>query len=573
MIKHLYWLVALLCIVSCKGDRLVSTESNKLEEIVTITKHSPRGLSPILFNKSFENNIQFNLFYKCVDLNPETLELEPVLLEQLPKLVENDSLKALDIYRWDIRFRNQAKWEDGSPVSADDFKFSLKLVKHPKINAPAYRTHMKPIVACEVDPNDRKKCSVYIKGSKQDLFSDLAVYPAYIYDKQGIMKSVDLSELMNNYSNLPNVANLDAFAVDFNGPKFTKETVVGAGPYILDDWQDNQYLILKKKANHWTDEVNLSGFKAMPNQIKYLIVASNAAALNLLKSDEIDVMSGLSYKEVEQLKSNEQYSNQYTIEHIKRPVVYFLALNTRRKELQEKPVRQALSKMLMVDTIIQQYEHGYGKRINSHFFFNDTSNDLPAIKYDLNSAEALLQQANWSDTNNDGTVDKTIDGSKVELELDLVSTGSNLGKLIANIFQQEASKLGVKINIVHVDRNRYSKQLSALDYDIALSAKSIPLKGYSPYRFFHTDNTGPKAGNITNFGNEYTDDLIESLSDLKSPKAINQVYRKLEKVLYDEQHVIYLYSPVEHIVYKSNLAGLISAKKPGFAVSSFYRKN
>ena len=76
-------------------------------------------------------------------------------------------------------------------------------------------------------------------------------------------------------------------------------------------------------------------------------------------------------------------------------------------------------------------------------------------------------------TNNDGILDKEIDGNKKDLTLTMHITGSTISKSIAILFQETTKQAGVKLNIVTKSYKVMKKEnLSNFNFDLTLSAIS-----------------------------------------------------------------------------------------------------
>ncbi len=51
----------------------------------------------------------------------------------------------------------EATWDNGTPVTAEDYVFTLKAIRNPKVNSAQIRPYFEFIDRVEVDPTNNKK--------------------------------------------------------------------------------------------------------------------------------------------------------------------------------------------------------------------------------------------------------------------------------------------------------------------------------------------------------------------------------------------------------------------------------
>lgn len=569
----------LLCLIFFSLNACKSPDQEKIQtdKIVISLENTPKGLNPLIYLSGPDMLVESLLFFPLADYNPVTLKYEPILIEKLPTSQIETSGDYKGKIRYDMDIIQEAKWDDGSPITASDFLFTIKAIFHPKTNAVklrAYHSHLTDVIIYEESP---KKITVYLDTKSiadMELLTSIPVLNKSFYDPNSTLEKVAISTLKEeaNYASYASQnPDIEKFAEVFNSTKYSQDSVNGSGRYKLKEWLADQFLTLKKKENHFFAESTSPLKIAEANEIVLLFTPDQATALAQLKSGNLDIYDNISAAQLEDLRNDETYKDMFHFESVKTPKLYYLALNKRNAVLKEKSVRKALAYLCDVDTIISSYEKGYGERINSPFLSVDSKSELEDIKFNRKKAEEILAFDGWKDTNGNDILDKNIDGKLMELELEIMGTGSPLGELIGGVFNQLAAPSGIKIIPIIIDQTEYKKRLKNFDFAITTAAVGQSLSPYDPYPSLHTDNADPGEGNITNFGDDASNRLIEIIRTTEDEKTRDSAYLDLENMIAEDQPYIYLYAPTVHIVYKKNIEGIVSIKRPGFAINTFKR--
>lgn len=201
-------------------------------------------------------------------------------------------------------------------------------------------------------------------------------------------------------------------------------------------------------------------------------------------------------------------------------------------------------------------------------------NQLEPIPYDIDTAKKILADQGWSDSDSDGTIDKMINGEHVELELDMYVSEGKLGQQIALLLQEAGSKANIKINIIQKPFSEIEKQhLNTRDYDMTPMVVRQDLVLDDPYSRWHSDQDKVGGRNIYGLQNEQLDQITEQIQVTNDPAVRNRLYRQVQEILYDEQPVIFLYSPRERIVVSSEWNSSSTVRRPGYLANTFTQKS
>jgi peptide/nickel transport system substrate-binding protein len=294
--------------------------------------------------------------------------------------------------------------------------------------------------------------------------------------------------------------------------------------------------------------------------------------LAALKSQQIDVTAQIDAQAFTDLKDNATVNDQY---HLFTPLTmtfYFIGMNNNNPKLADKRVRRALAHLVDVDNLIDNQFYGLAKRTIGPFHPTKEyyHKDLRPIPYSPDKARALLAEAGWEDTNNNGIVDKMIDGEQVELSLEYhVSSASKFANSQAIIFQNDAKQAGVDIKIIPKEFRVLIGDVKRRDYEIYSGALSQTLTVDDPKQLWHSESDTPDGFNRVSFNNAESDRLIEQIRETLDREERNKLYLQFQEIIYEEQPCIFLFAPFERIAISKEFDAEASIRRPGFFVNTF----
>ncbi len=534
-------------------------------------KSDPGRLNPMVGTATIQSTaINGLLFLTLAHYDPISFELSPVLVKEVPEaeVAEDGSIS----YSYEIV--EEAVWDDGTPVTGEDYLFTLKLALNPSVDAPSWRGILSSVRSVEVDSENPKKFKVVLSEYfhiAKEAFCTFEIFPKHIYDAGEVMNEYELLEILESDES---DSTLVGFAKEFNSIKFTQETVSGCGPYRLKAWEIDQYVVLEKKEDYWGQKYpERTLLHNNPKEVTFRMITDENAALTLLKDGSLDLMLVTDATAFDNLKEGEGFSDQFNVNTPSMSRFYYIGLNNRRPELSDKDVRRALAHLVDVDNIIETLDNGYGKRMVGPMFANSPvfENSLELIDYNPEKAIEILESKGWKDTNKDGTRDKMIGGERVELVVDYLASQSPLGQKVGLLFQDNAEQAGVKIDMEIKEGRAMTNSIYSHDYESSASAAGLSLAPYDPYQRWHSDNSVPRKGNVAGYVNDRNDELIETIRTTKDAAERVEAYKEFQKLIYQEQPVIFLYSPTQKFVLNKKFDGLFSEKRPGYFVGSFKR--
>jgi len=560
----MFILITCLLIASC------SREEAPLDRIVVRISDDPDRLNPIIARSTLSYQVMSKMFQALLDFDPETLQLVPVLLEGMPEISAIEDGQYAGYFKTDFKFLSNATWEDGSSVSYDDLNFSLKAILLCEWYGSGPPGLLSTLTAVEFQPSDSLITFILKDGSVFSAFNVMLmpVLPKYIYDPGELTNELDLTEALNSGSPdwLKKNEAWSNFVESFNSTLYSREIVSGSGPYQFTDWKDGQLIALDRRTNYWGDKYpDREILQAYPSRIIYRIIPDEVSALESLKEGSIDVVGDFSPDQYALLQSDSTNSiRTYSPDVLQ---YYYTALNNSDQRLKQPEVRKALAHLMPVEDIINQLFNGLASRINGPIhpvkpYYNKT---LKPVEYSPSMAAKLLKEAGWIDSDGNGILDKNVEGEQLELRFSLTTSQRKLGQDLSLIFQEEASKVGIRIDINVVDNPGLLKEVSERSFQMVNLASRFNPGLDELFSTWHSQSTGPTRNNVSGFSNPQADSLIVLIQSNNQDKEIlHQRYKEFQRIVYESNPVLFICAPKERIASRSNIELPLTSMKPGY---------
>lgn len=192
------------------------------------------------------------------DVDGNSLSLIPELVTELPTTA-NGGVVLNDNGTMTVRYniRDEAQWEDGVPISGDDFQFTLDTIMNP--DHPIEKRDYEDVVDSTA-------------GAKT--FEFTMAQPTLRYETM-------FGEIIPKHS----VEGSD-FVVDWNDKRW-----VSAGPFIFEKWTKGESITLRRNPNYWKIDSETEQQLPYLDSVTFLFEADSPAMIEAFKARDIDVFS------------------------------------------------------------------------------------------------------------------------------------------------------------------------------------------------------------------------------------------------------------------------------------------
>lgn len=442
-----------------------------------------------------EGRVAFNIF--------EGLSMPPQSTGKPVKGVAMDYQVSEDGKTWTIKLRQDAKWSNGDPVTAEDYVYAWKRVMTPGFDAD-YAEFMDFIEGAEA----------YRKKEQADFSTvGLKVIDPHTLEIKLKNPTPFFEELLAFYTFFP----VHKASVEAHGDKWTRaENIVSNGPYRMKEYKHQQYIVLEKNPHYW-DKDNVK-----VDQIKIFIIKDNTSMLNAFKEKKIDVMSGgIPVGKVPVWKGKKEFRIDPMLG------TYYYRVNTTANEALAKPqVRQALSMAIDRRSLAELTMKGLYDPANSFVPPMPGYESPTKLQFDPKKARALLTEAGY-------------EGGKGFPTLTLLFNTDENHKLIAELIQAAwKTELGIDVQLENKEWKTYLGDIDKLSYQVARAGW---IGDYNdPTTFLGIFTTG-NGNNDTGWGSPEFDQKLTQAYASTNPGERQQLLAQAEQILMNDAPIIPIY--------------------------------
>lgn len=420
------------------------------------------------------------------------------------------SWSSSDNKTWVFTLRNNARWSNGAPVTAQDFVYSWQRLVDPK-NSSAF--------AWFAGLSGIQNAAAITKGEMTP-------------DKLGVVAQsknqlkVTLDRPVPWFPAL--VANVALFPVPQKiiaqqGDSWTSPgKLVGNGAYQLSERVVNEKIVLTRNPHYWDDA------HSVLTKVTFVPINEESSATKRYRSNDIDITESFP-KNMYALLKKTLPGEVYTPDQLG---TYYYAFNTQKGPTADVRVRKALS--WSIDRkVIAEKVLGTGEKPAWHFTPDVTAGfkPLPTFmqQHDQNSlnaqAKSLLAAAGYGP------------GKPLKLKL-LYNTSESHQKIAIAVASMWKKNLGVDVTLENQEWKTYIDSRNSGNFDVI---RASWVGDYNEPSTFLNLLTSGNSSNIARFNNADYDAVIAKASRETSDQVRNSDYNRAEQILAEQAPIAPIY--------------------------------
>jgi microcin C transport system substrate-binding protein len=430
--------------------------------------------------------------------------------------------------------RSEARFRDGTPVTAADAAFTLETLKTK--GHPRYQLALRDVAGATA--LDAKTVKYEFKGEN---VRDLPVL----------------------------VATLPVFSTAYyTANDFLKENLdppLGSGPYEIGDYRQGAFVTYKRRKDYWAAELPVNRGRFNFDELRFEYYRDRAVGLEAFKAKAYDMREEFTSK---------SWATEYDIPAVRSGHILKLTLpdgrpsgaqgffiNTRREKFADRRVRKALDYAFDFEWTNKSLFYGLYTRTASYFENSDLKaqgapgpdelallepfrDKLPPEVFgepytppvtdasgryrpSIRIASQLLDEAGWR--LQDG-VRKNAKGETLEIEFLIEDP---VTERIVGPYAGKLSDLGVKANLRRVDASEEQERLRRYEFDVVTQRYSLSPTPGPEIRAYWNGDAGKEGGsyNLSGIADPVVDALIDKILTAKNRDELKTACRATDRVL------------------------------------------
>jgi peptide/nickel transport system substrate-binding protein len=417
-----------------------------------------------------------------------------------------------------VVMRDDLVWSDGRPITAHDIAFTYRVIMDPRVPVPAVRSgtdQMKGVHAYD----DRTVVFFHKEPLATNVWNiNFPVLPKHVYE--GTWEK-------------------DPTLKDSPEHVALEEKPVAGGPYEILSRKRGQEIVLRRRES-WS-RVNDRLVREQPyfKDIRFRIIEDPNTALLALTSGEIDEMI-LQPEQWTTQTVDDNYDRLNTKATAPEWVSFHFAWNIGTPFFADRRVRRAMSYAFDHDRMLEKICLGLYEPCAGNFppgSWMAGPKKLEPYKQDLDKAEALLDEAGWTDHDNDGIRDKDIDGRLVPFEFTLLVNQHPFRIAICTLLKENLEQIGVIANVRPVEVTALQEMMQKKSFQACFSGWG---SGTDPDSSENIWKTG-EMRNYCGYSNPEVDRLFaEGRRELDRSRRAEK-YARIQEILYEDQPYTWLF--------------------------------
>lgn len=453
-----------------------------------------------------------------------------------------------------VILRSDLVWSDGKPITAHDVEFSYKLIMTESIPVPAVRSgtdKLKYVKAYD----DHTVVFFHPEAAATNVWNiNFPVVPKHVYDNE--------KELAAD----PTLQNSDFWVEKEKSP-------VAGGAYIFAKRTLGQGAVLERREDYYMHNGKQVRDKPYFKTIRFKFVKDPSASLLQLKGGDLDEMILTPPQWLNESSDDEFYRKNTKARGLEWTSFHFI-WNMKVPLFADKKVRWAMTYAMDHKQMLEKNRYGLDEPCNG--MFHPTSrwapkNPPPFIQQDLTKATELLKEAGWEDTNNDGILDKEINGKREDFDFGIIVADRPDRIELCTILKQSLEKIGIRCTVKPTEFSVLQDKLLKKEFQAAFGGWGTGADPDTSVNIW--GSTGER--NYGSYINPEIDKLFEAGRLEFDDEKRAEVYGKIHTLAWEDQPYTWLYYQNAYYGFNKELRGYMFSPRgpyhysPGF--SSIYR--
>lgn len=452
-----------------------STEPQYGGDLTIAESTDPQVLNPLYVVDQVTFDIQQALYSPFFEIVGGKISYDNGLLESI---VPND-----DKSEYNLKLKENLKWHDNTPITADDIVFTMNTLVDKNQNVP-YQSYGiidgQPISTSKIDDLTAKITLPKSSASFLGGLSQIYLIPKHIYE---------------NESNI--------------GKSDKNNTPIGSGPFKFKEYKPGQYIQLSRFDDYF-------GGKPYLDTLTFKIIKDNNSSSAALLNGDINakLIDSNDYNKINS-------SGKININKYMSGRVNAMAFNLNNDIMKDKNVRLAIANAINKSELVQ---------------FAYTSSDFAVPAYSILTPDTLYYNEDLEKIDNNPDKAKSLledsNNTNMQIKMTYIST-DKIMENEANYIKDALGKVGIDVTLTPLDQAVYNNDKADIqntDYDLLLYYYTL---GEEPdlYKDIASSNS---RSNYSHFVDENLDSLWTQGAVEADDTKRADIYNNIQKTINDD---------------------------------------
>jgi oligopeptide transport system substrate-binding protein len=489
----------------------------------------PETFDPALIQETLSVDLSQNVYESLVRFNHETLEIEPALAEALPEV-------SADGKTYTFKIRKDAKFSNGDPVTAADFKWSWER---------ALQTPDAPyiFVMFDIQGASELQASAISTDTTQPKITDLS--GVKVVDPQ----TLEVTLVAPRAYMLPQMAIWTFYVLNKNvveacpadQPSCFQETGknvgAGSGPYVLERWDHNQSISLTVNENYWNPDE-----KATVN-VEIPIVQDTATAQAQFENGQIDVLDQPDPNDIRRIEEDANSPLKDQLHVVGNARTVWIGMNLTKPpfgpkdDAKAKALREAMNYAIDREQLIDLALQGTGVAVTTLMPEGEPGfKKVDLFPFNIETAKAKLEEAGYPGC--------------AGLDLTYTTRDREVEQAVATQIQTQLNEnLGCNVQVEVIPWADMLEARQAHSYTMFYGSwgHDFPDPHNWLYELFHSQKID--TGNDPSYNNPEYDRLIDEADAIYEPARQEErfkLYQQAEELMLSEAPIVPLYQAARY---------------------------
>lgn len=534
----------------------------------------PREESLVFNGQQWGTPANFNIFALANSAFPiaenrrmpmyEALYMYNMLTNENEPLLADGPIEWEDDLNFIVKVKEQAKWNDGAPLTADDVVFTYNIAND---KADGFYTTWSTL------------WTYFEKVEKVDDYTVRFTLVADPYNVHIGPSMLATTRIVPKHIWEPRIN--EEFGGDVKKVQeyFGEEVPVASGPFMVYYWDETRVVCIRDD-NYWGQAPEMFGKLTEVKYMVHPIYQDNGAGNLAFSQGEVDVSQQFLPDVWDLQKTMDAPVTTYLAEepyHLGAGIPSLL-FNLEAEGLGDPIVRKAIALSLDYEAININAMSKYSEPLQYCFFnpylFGDyvdlEDEEVQALMWDttklddnLAAANAMLDEAGYVDTDGDG-MRELPSGGKIEWQAECPN-GWTDWNMSLEILVESAKKIGLNVQTYFPEASVYNDDLQAGSFDIIMRSPypslSVAMPWQAAFDVLYSKDVPPVGEKATRNFNRYHNDRVNELVDLAAGTndvdELRDYLTEINKIWLEELPTVQLmYRPeVFHTTYEGYWTG------------------